>query len=140
MKIHKVDAARRQIEAAIRLWEDEDHVSALTLAGAAEEILGNLLGRSNMTSFLKRISDQAEQRQSKLPPKELYKIVNRTKNALKHANDDSEDAVEFDVEDARLMVTRALINYQELTGALTSKMSAFMAKHVIGSWLLPEDE
>ena len=122
------------------MWEDEDHVSALTLAGAAEEILGNLLSRSKMTSFLKRISDQAEQTQSDLPPKELYKIVNRTRNALKHANDDSEDAIEFDVEDARLMVARSLINYQELTGALTSKMGAFMANHVKGSWLLPEDK
>lgn len=37
------DIAEQQLLASIRLWHDGDYVSALTLAGAADEILGKRL-------------------------------------------------------------------------------------------------
>jgi hypothetical protein len=50
------EVALRQLEQAISLFLDErDFVSALTLAGAAEEILGNLLKRADMPHALEEI-------------------------------------------------------------------------------------
>jgi hypothetical protein len=50
----KRDLARVQLERAITLHVDEhDHVSAITLAGAAEEILGKLLTNAGGTPSVK---------------------------------------------------------------------------------------
>ena len=44
--LSNLDVAERQLERAIALFlDEEDYVSALTLAGAAEEILGKLLNK-----------------------------------------------------------------------------------------------
>ena len=37
------EIAAHQLTAALRLWSEKDYLSALTLAGAAEEILGKRL-------------------------------------------------------------------------------------------------
>jgi len=38
-----IEIAEHQLLAALKLWRDGDYLSALTLAGAAEEILGKRL-------------------------------------------------------------------------------------------------
>ena len=40
MTLTKLEVATRQLDAAIRLFLEDDYLSSLTLAGAAEEILG----------------------------------------------------------------------------------------------------
>jgi hypothetical protein len=42
MEITKLDVAVHQFNVAIRLFLDGDYLASLTLAGAAEEILGKL--------------------------------------------------------------------------------------------------
>lgn len=46
MKMTKLEAAKHQLAVAIQLFLDEDYLSSLTLAGAAEEILGKLSMRA----------------------------------------------------------------------------------------------
>lgn len=45
------EIAEHQLITALMLWHDEDYLSALTLAGAAEEILGKRLRVLGLTPF-----------------------------------------------------------------------------------------
>ena len=128
MKLHKTEVARRQIDTAIDLFSiGKDHLSVVTLAGAAEEIVGELLrraGRKNMLNHLleldKRISGGRD-----------FEVVNQEinsfRNALKHAKKPAEDLMEVvqDEEHAIAMLSRALANYSALEGKLSPKMEQF---------------
>ena len=53
MNIEKSELAKIQIEKAIDLFlVESDYVCSLTLAGAAEEMLGNILYKSNKDNVL----------------------------------------------------------------------------------------
>ena len=56
INIEKNDAATNQLDWAIRLFLDHDEfIPAITLAGAAEEILGGLLGDRSPHKLVKKI-------------------------------------------------------------------------------------
>ena len=58
--LSNLDIAERQLERAIVLFlDDKDYVSALTLAGAAEEILGKLLNKAGKEHWLDSITEGA---------------------------------------------------------------------------------
>ena len=48
MQITKLEVAAHQLNVAIRLFLESDYLSSLTLAGAAEEILGKISKRTGM--------------------------------------------------------------------------------------------
>ncbi|HEY6528588.1 MAG TPA: hypothetical protein VIZ65_07825 [Cellvibrionaceae bacterium] len=53
--VKKIDAALVQLDCAIRLFlDEEDYISAITLSGAAEEIIGEVLGSNPTFSHLNR--------------------------------------------------------------------------------------
>src|SRR5436309_1178779 len=52
--LHKSEVARLQLVEAIRLFVEDKFLAALTLAGAAEEILGKLLARRGELPIVKR--------------------------------------------------------------------------------------
>jgi hypothetical protein len=89
--------------------------------------------------MISRLSDAARARKLGLSSAELSNIVNRTRNSLKHANRPGEDVIEFDPEEARIMLARAVVNYQELNGSITPQMEEFASGHIRGSRLLPND-
>jgi hypothetical protein len=109
-RLGKVDAAVDQIDWAIRLLLDHNaHVPAITLAGAAEELLGKAIGES--TAF--------QQMMDSLPgeygidPKVLsQRYLNRAKNWLKHWDPKTEAEYEnFELqEEATQLIVRALAN------------------------------
>ena len=80
--LSKLDAAVDQLDWAIRLFLDNKaYVPAITLAGAAEEILGQMLGEdSAFAQLTQRITGI-----SGLPEKVVTQLhLNRSKNWLKH--------------------------------------------------------
>lgn len=115
--------AEHQLLAAIRLWRDEDYLSSLTLAGAAEEILGKRLrklGREPSFDQMKKLIVALAQQEGETDPK-LEKVVgdmlNDTRNALKHYSGD--EMLEIDMRaDCLEILERAIANYQALTGTL----------------------
>ena len=123
-KLSKLDAAQRQLDVASTLFaEQDDRLAIHTLAGAAEEILGSLIKRSGQASMFDQVRSAAEQRFGKsVTGGELSELVNKSRNALKHANDPNEDTFEYDPDDAAVMLFRALVNYQLFTGHLTDPM------------------
>ncbi len=83
--VGKIDAAVDQLDWAIRLFLDHSaYVPAITLAGAAEEILGAKVGGEAMFRILGKSLSEA----SGLSPAAVSQAhLNRSKNWLKHWQD-----------------------------------------------------
>jgi hypothetical protein len=96
IRLTKLDAAVHQLNAGIRLYLAGDAISALTLAGAAEEALGALCqarGQKNALQFLHLWAKE------NLDPDAAWKVfvagMNEVRNALKHAHHGRENEFEF---------------------------------------------
>jgi hypothetical protein len=80
-KITKLAAAQRQLRTAIRLFfEEKDGVAIITLAGAVEGLLGDLL-RDRGEAHPFRDSDVIRPEKKS----EFIGILNRPRNFVKHA-------------------------------------------------------
>jgi hypothetical protein len=134
--LSNLEIAHRQIERAIVVFlDDKDYVSALTLAGAAEEILGKLLNQEGKEHWLDNISKGAlralgfQKRELKTPEaatarKEIANIANFHKNRVNHYNNDGTITFLVDAAAAE-MINRAISNYFDLTKRETGAMGRF---------------
>ena len=91
----KLQVAVHQLDVAIRLFLEDDYLSSLTLAGAAEEILGKLCERAGLPVSMETIVRfHWNDTDSELPDKErghiLRHVLNKGRNEAKHANDPNE--------------------------------------------------
>lgn len=112
----KIDAAVEQLGWAIRLFLDQKaYIAAITLAGAADEILGKVTTKPSAHKILKEkfAADYAI----------CEKIVsdehlNRARNWLKHGPKEAGDEkIVLDLEeDAKQLVVRCLINWSHQPG------------------------
>jgi hypothetical protein len=128
----KRDIALTQIETALRLFETEkDLISVVTLAGAAEEILGKLLKEEGKTNALDSVKSSAKAIYEYLFDEEIDEgrfadRANLARNAFKHLNTAGGRTVELDLrEEAIDMLNRAIDNYWDLECALTPAMERF---------------
>jgi hypothetical protein len=108
--VTKIDAAVEQMDWAIKLLLDNQaYIPAITLAGAAEEIIGETLGERSVFFQLKT-KFCAEH---SLPEKYIsQEYLNRAKNWLKHWNamkDEEQTEIELE-EEAVQYIVRALTN------------------------------
>jgi len=117
----KVDIATCQLETAIRLFfYGGDHYAVLTLAGAADEILGQILkalekepalhsfARSYALVMHALYNEQLDER-------EIQRQANAARNSVKHFNSFNELTVTFDArEEAVRMISRAIENHKAL--------------------------
>ena len=123
MQISKLVIAQRQLEVAARLYvEGADYLAVVTLAGAAEEILGNLLRRSGQEAMIDRIVEMDQELTGGRAFSVVNAEVNRARNALKHAKVPDEDTVTIEPGAATAMLARALVNYNRSAGQLTPNM------------------
>ncbi len=109
--LSKIDAAVDQLDWAIRLFLDHQaFVPAITLAGAAEEILGEVLGDESVFSLVKKkLSAELN-----LPEAVVSQAhMNRAKNWLKHWKEmKDEETISVDLEgEAIQYIVRALTNF-----------------------------
>lgn len=123
--ISKIDAAVDQLDWSIRLFLDHQaYVPAITLAGAAEEIIGETLSGQSAFSLLKaRLSNQYG-----LPEKVVSQShLNKAKNWLKHwqgLKDDETVALELETEAIQYIV-RAVANLVAHDRSLPSEAPRF---------------
>lgn len=124
--------AREQLETAIRLFEEgHDFFSVITLAGAADEILGKLAKEAGASSSLDSLTAAAVAIHQHLfqepgDAKWIADRANRARNALKHLNTAQGRTVTLDpVEEAIDMLDRAITNYWSLTLTLTPTMDRY---------------
>ena len=131
MKLHKTEIARHQIDTAIDLFlEDRDFISALTLAGAGEEVTGKLIERAGGKNMLQKLHAWYEETTGEeIKFGEFAKNTNFTRNTLKHANNAEEDELELQRWETVQMRMRAMTNYKELVGEPSEKMK------VMAGWI-----
>jgi hypothetical protein len=128
VKLTKLEAATRQLDTAIRLFFEGDYLSSLTLAGAAEEILGSLSRRAGKQTAIAAIAahhrnDTDPNLSDEQHAKVISTVANRPRNAAKHANDPDEDGVEVDPAYALQMIMRAMPMHHGLGVTSTELMN-----------------
>ena len=114
MQLTKLDAAKIQLEAAIELHMDKaSFIPAITLAGAAEEILGKALPSGQQTAKQELSQALLTKYQLTITEKELNdQYLNKARNLLKHFGDSGVTHVDLEPETESLnMLARALTNY-----------------------------
>lgn len=125
--IPKIQVALIQLETSIRLFNRRNYVCAITLAGAAEEIIGQLSKKGGcdcMADYLVRLEKVIRETQSKNVKREV-KTFNRIRNSLKHLfkeGDDDPVKCNFKYE-AEHMIDRAMINLHVLTKFASSTLN-----------------
>lgn len=108
--LSKIDAAVDQVDWAIRLFLDHQaFVPAITLAGAAEEIVGEVLGKQSVFSLVKKkLSVDLN-----LPENVISQAhMNRARNWLKHWKEmKNEETISVELESEAIQyIVRALTN------------------------------
>lgn len=128
-----LEIAERQIDRAIILFiDDADFISTITLAGAAEEILGKMLNKEGMTHVLDELingslkfQDPDVDIQDPKTRKGIASIANYYKNKLKHFDEEA-SGVHFSSDCyAADLIDRAISNYWKLTESETKQMERF---------------
>ena len=123
MQLSKIEIAKRQLDAASQLYfSGGDYLAVITLAGAAEEILGALLKRQGQRAMVDQLVDLDVALTGGRPFKTVSQEINRARNALKHAHDPSEDSLIVEPGEALAMLGRAIVNYVWLTKSATPDM------------------
>jgi hypothetical protein len=117
----QVDLASEQLDSALKLFMAEvpRFASALTLAGAAEEILGKVLERQGKMSAMRHwyFGKVANHTGHKPIPtwQQHVSEENFARNILKHIQDSEVVAIPFGLDDAAaMMLYRAITNFEWL--------------------------
>jgi hypothetical protein len=123
--VNKLEAARRQLRLALRLFfQEEDPLSTFTLNAAAHGILRDLLHRQGAPeASLIKDSDWIRPERKK----EYLAIINRSQNFLKHADTDPDTVIEFDPEELPLWLVDSNRMYSMLTNRLLGEGMVFLA-------------
>jgi hypothetical protein len=123
-KVSKIDISLVQLRTAIQLYNKRNFISAITLAGASEEILGQIAKRSNGRNALiddfewtNQIADYLKK--NRPPLRKTAAARNKLKNELKHNdsghNKDTESDFQFEAE---TFIIAAITNYEIIAGHL----------------------
>ena len=124
-KLSKVNAAADQLDWAIRLFLDHKaYVAAITLAGAAEELIGKpLRDRAAFKQLTATFSTRLGLDQKTVTQDHL----NRARNWLKHWNDQvDQDEIELELdEEAIQYIVRSLTNFALYDGSTPSEGPRF---------------
>jgi len=134
IKIAKLDAARRQLETAVRLYFSEaDPVSIHTLTSAAYQVLSDVNRARGGVPMLK------EQIPTWVRPDatvEAKRRLNDAANFFKHADHDHDEVLEFNEGPTELLLYDAVRKYRELTGETVP----VLAVYDVWFWLGPGAE
>ncbi|MQR02477.1 hypothetical protein [Glaciimonas soli] len=137
----RLKLAQEQLEVALLLFlEKQSYPSAITLAGAAEEIFGKELVRRKKQPNLDWKFDQMAIVHKLLHGKDLERKTffaneNLIRNALKHLNATDTPEITIDLEDtACWMVVRACENARmlDLDIALFQDFDEWFQEHIVG--------
>lgn len=121
------DVARIQIDRAIELYFQNDFISALTLAGAGEEILGGILKSFKVVTTQDEIVSKILEKHEGLSYGDVTtKGLNNARNILKHFVEDPNRLNFRPLDECVLMLLRAINNYVKIKKAKTELMAKFL--------------
>ena len=125
-EITKIDAAVDQIDWAIKLFLDQSaYVSAITLACAAEEIIGQSLGESSGTWQVKESSEPNDGHLESGLSKPCSGKESNWVMCLRDMADDEKVAIELEAE-AIQNIVRAITNLFSYDQSLSSESPRFL--------------
>jgi hypothetical protein len=132
--ISKLDAAVHQLNLAINLFLAGDYLASLTLSGAAEDILAGLCTAAGKPVAADSIADYHEKDVDPAVPAGkrrgvVFTVLNRARNAAKHASKADESTVEVDQIHPLQMIMRAV----GMCASLTEKPSHEV--HAMVKWM-----
>lgn len=129
--------ALSQLETALRLnFEGQDYFSVITLAGAADEIFGQLLAAQGLDSSIESIKKAVVAihkhiTQDELEASSVASRANHARNALKHWSAAQPLIVSFDVRvEVQDMLNRAIDNRWTLEQQLSPAMERFQREYM----------
>jgi hypothetical protein len=122
IRINKFDAARRQIDAAIRMtFSGEDPVAIHSVIAAGHRIIRDVCEqRGDIESYLRFTDWIAEGHE-----KEFWHHMNKSANFIKHADKDADGIHDFDDEESDFMIVFAAKWYRDLGNATSPEMNVF---------------
>ena len=127
IKVNKIDAAVHQLDWAIRLLIDhKEYIPAITLAGAADEILGQVVGPQE-SAFGKLTQKFIEVHKIK---KDIItqKHLNMARNWLKHYDHSHPMEIEIELDsEAAQYIIRGVSNLFAYDRSVPSEFLRFMA-------------
>lgn len=129
--VDEKSAALHQLERAVKLFLDEDDfVCAITLAGAAEEVLGSLVKRVWETNAYSVLKKRVKRSSPDTTEKQIGKFLNLTRNSLKHSGVLAIEIGEPAFSDLRnaavQMLCRAILNVAKLDGHISQTLNRFV--------------
>lgn len=127
--------AQVQIDCAIRLFYERDYICALTLAGAAEDVLGGLIKSNEGLHVRDDLNKIIREKYPDLSDKLIGDTLNRSRNMFKHFIDDDAELNFKPFDDSLLMILRAMSNYCKVRNAMTETMINFANDSYITSEL-----
>ena len=122
MQVSKSEAARRQLEAAIRMYfDEEDPVALHTVIAAPFTIVRNLCEQRGDIASFQRFSDWI------VPGAEgkFWSAVNSQANFLKHADRDASATLDFNEEVTELLILMTAKWFLDLGNASSAETKAF---------------
>jgi hypothetical protein len=124
IKISKLDAARRQLDTAIRLYfMGRDPVSIQTLAAAAFEILKDLDEHGPKTgTFYDRLQVNVKPEYREF----VADLFRKPQNFFKHADRDPHDILEFTLASPEYFLASACEKYKELAVEQSPEMLTYV--------------
>ena len=116
-QVKKIEIALIQLRTAIQLFKKGNYISAITVAGAAEEILGEIALKRKGTNalmadkaFLDEIADHLKKPRPGL--KNVVNQRNKVKNELKHNKTGNDYTIQHDFKyEAEELILAAVNNY-----------------------------
>lgn len=132
LEIAKIDAAGTQIETAIDLYFcQNDIISIHTLAFAATNVLRDYCAKKGLGESM--LLDKFVNSFPEKDRKEIWNRVVRAGNFFKHANQDTDDVLEFSEDAANFFLLESIQLFQKARNRPTLKMQAFRLYFV---WVL----
>lgn len=142
LHVSKLDAARRQLETAIRLYfNDSDPVSIHTLTAAAYNVLRDINREAGGTKLI--IKEELIERVVPEYQKEVRRKLNEAENFFKHADKDPKGVLEFSPVLTELMIWESCSAYFQLSGEQLVLAKVFNGWHAVNNphlFRLSEDQ
>ena len=144
--ISKKEAATVQLDTAIKLFfENRDLVSAYTLCSAADGILEGIYKNERATIMARQYDKYGEAKMFRFSwneeweirfkpeyKKEGFRLLNATRNFLKHADKDHDVVHEFkDWKETGIRIFGAITNYNLVFGETSPAMNVFFVLYMV---------
>jgi hypothetical protein len=129
VRLTKFEVAEKQLAKAIELFCAQEPLPAITLAGAAEEILGKLVkDGGGISAIEEEVKDRCDLYQTMFDhsgdPKVLADLMNNPRNELKHRM--SGNPLELNLEEEAVnLIQRAIDNFQRLRPGPNAMLQQF---------------